>query len=85
VQYLSDGEINTISERCDNKSAVQTHVLVPVTKLASTLSNYQIVWLLFPVETELAFPLEFAGVHDTKAKQYVCVIREYERTCRPKL
>ena len=64
-QSLGQGEVDSISQRSNDQSTVQAHVLVAVPELTRTLTDQQLVSVLVPVEPQLTLPLELTSVKNT--------------------
>lgn len=64
TSHLCEGEVYAVSQRGDDQTAVQTHVLVAVAEAACALPDLQLVRFPYPVKPQLALPLKLLGVHD---------------------
>ena len=64
TSHLCEGEVDAVSQRGDDQTAVQTHVFVAVAETACALPDLQLVRFPYPVKPQLALPLKLLGVHD---------------------
>ena len=65
TSYLCQSEVDSVSERGNDQTSIETHVLVTISKLSGALSDHQLISLFLPVESELRLPAELTRIHDT--------------------
>jgi len=67
--YLCQSEVNAISKWCDDQAPIQTHVLIPVAKLARTLPDHKLICVSVPVEPQLTLPFKLTTIQYATVKQ----------------
>lgn len=55
-QGCSECHVTSVSQCCDYKTPIYTHVFVSISECARALSNADVIRLALPVESELRFP-----------------------------
>lgn len=64
LQYLCEGQVDPVSQWSDDKSSIESHVLISIAKGSSALADDQLIRFFLPVEPQLTLPFKLTRIHD---------------------